>query len=243
MKGNLKVLPVKKLPDDSSVGKKKPLDTRLPGATESGGFKPFLMVITAPVRSGKSNLLVNLIFNKNFGYRNYFDEIMYISPTIANDDTGRAIMEDDKIIKITEGLDQLDLILESIVEIQRAKEKEDRGHTLLILDDCLGLIKTIGNSYFASLCSRYRHYKLSIVVTTQNFRSVPVTCRYNATAYIIFKTNNRKELKKMTEELDGNFPFLEIYNKATDARYDFLYLNQETIKAYKNFDELLYEKD
>ena len=136
-------------------------------------------------------------------------------------------MEDDKIIKITEGLDQLDLILESIVEIQRAKEKEDRGHTLLVLDDCLGLIKTIGNSYFASLCSRYRHYKLSIVVTTQNFRSVPVTCRYNATAYIIFKTNNRKELKKMEEELDGNFPFLEVYSKATDARYDFLYLNQE----------------
>ena len=35
-------------------------------------------------------------------------------------------MEDDKIIKITEGLDQLDLILESIVEIQRAKEKDTR---------------------------------------------------------------------------------------------------------------------
>ena len=167
---------------------------------------------------------------------------MHISPTIQNDDTGKAVMKDDNIIKITENLREIDLILESIVEIQKAKANEEREHTLIILDDCLGLIKNHGQSYFATLCSKYRHFKLSIIITTQNFRAIPITCRYNATCYIIFKTNNRKELAKMEEELEGNFPFLETYAEATEERYNFLYLNLEKIEAYKNFEELIYEK-
>jgi len=236
----LKVLPVKKLPDPSKE-KKRPLDPRLPGAIEGGGFKPFLMVISAPVRSGKTNLLVNILYNKNFYYK-HFDEIMFISPTIENDETGKVIMKDDKIVKLTENLKEIDLILEAIVELQKAKDGDERGHTLIILDDCLGLIKNQGQSYFATLCSKYRHFKLSIIITTQNFRAIPITCRYNATAYIIFKTNNKKELMKMEEELDGNFPFLELYAEATAERYNLLYLSLEKIEAYKNFDELLYEK-
>jgi len=238
---DLKVLPVKKLPDQSKGKRKKPLDSRLPGAKSDGGFKPFLLVITAPVRSGKTNLLVNLLYNDNF-YSDTFNEVMYLSPTIENDETGVAVMKDDKIIKITENLNNIDMILEAIVEMQKAQEEDEKEHTLIILDDCLGLIKNSGHSYFATLCSKYRHWRLSIIVTTQNFRAIPVTARYNATCYIIFKTNNRKELEKMEEELDGNIPFLELYAEATEERYNFLYLDMEKIKAYKNFDQLLYEK-
>ena len=46
----------------------------------------------------------------------------------------------------------------------------------------------------------------------------------------------------MVEELDGNFPFLELYSEATEKRYNFLHLDMEEIKAYRNFDELLFEK-
>ncbi len=118
----LKVLPVKKAPEVESKVKSK-LHPNLPGSTPSGGFKPFLMIITAPVRSGKSNLVISLIYNQ---YRDRFDDIIYISPTIANDDTGKAVMDDDKITKLTDSLEDLDLILQSIVEIQKSKEKEDR---------------------------------------------------------------------------------------------------------------------
>ena len=242
---DLTVLPVKKLPDPSGATKgnkkRRKLDPRLPGAMEDGGFKPFLLVVSAPVRSGKTNLLMALLYQDTL-LRDVFDEIMYISPTIENDATGWPAMKDEEVVKITEGLDQIDLILESIVEIQKAKSEEERDHTLIVLDDCLGLIKSTGHSYFATLCSKYRHWMISIIVTTQNFRAIPITARYNASHYIIFKTNNRKELEKFEEELDGNFPFLEIYAEATEKRYNFLYLDMEEIKAYKNFNHIIYEK-
>lgn len=239
---DLKVLPVRKLPEKDTLKLKRKLDPRLPGATKDGGFKPFLMVISAPVRSGKSNLIMSILYQDNL-LRGVFKEIMFISPTLENDDTLWAIRKDDEVIKITENLEELDLILESIVELQKSKEKEKREHTLLVLDDTLGLIKAGRESYFSALCSKYRHFRLSLIITTQNFRALPPTCRYNATYYIIFKTNNRKELDKMYEELEGNFPFLDVYAEATHDKYNFLYLNMEDIKAYKNFNTLLYEKD
>jgi hypothetical protein len=232
---SLKILPVKKLPDTLDTKKKKELDERLPKP-------PFLMVVQAPVRSGKTNFIINLLYNDNF-YRGHFEDVLYISPTIANDDTGKAVMDDEEVIKITENLEDIDLILESIVELQKQKDKKDRKQTLVVLDDMLGLIKSQGQSYFATLCSKYRHFRLSLIICSQNFRSIPVTARCNSTVYIIFKTNNKKELAKMEEEFDGNFPFAELYEYATKERYNFLYLDNEKIKAYKNFDELIYDKD
>lgn len=229
----LEILPVKK---NSKTDSKKDL---IPDPL----LKPeFLWIIYAPVRSGKTNLIVNLLERPDFGYRKYFDTIMYISPTIENDITGVSIMKDDKIIKITDNLEgSLDDILEAIV-IHRKKDK-DLKPMLIVLDDCLGIVKAVGHSYFSNLCSRYRHWKLSLIITTQSFKAIPPTARYNATAYILFKTHNKKEYEKIEEELQGNFPnFSEIFHEATDEKYSFLYLNMEKIKAYRKFEELLYEK-
>jgi hypothetical protein len=234
MNKRLQVLPVK---NAKNLANSKKLDNIPPPL-----LRPeFLMVIVGPVRSGKGNLLVNILENKNFGYKQYFDDIIYISPTIENDVTGRAIKADDSIMKITDNLDDIDLILSSIVELQQKKETIEP--TLIVLDDMLGLIKSTGHSYFSNLCSKYRHWKLSLIITTQSFRSIPVVCRYNATGYIIFKTHNKKEFTKLEEELEGNFPkFEELYDQATEKKYEFLFLDMEKIKAYKNFDTILYEK-
>jgi hypothetical protein len=238
---DLKVLPVKKLPEKGSLQTKRKLDPRLPGATEDGLYRPALVVIQAPVRSGKSNLVTSMLYQDNL-MRGVFDEIYYISPTVMNDDTTWAIRKDNDVIKIAEHLEEIDLILQSLVEIQKSKSDEERDHTLIVLDDMLGLIKTAGQSYFSTLCSKYRHWKISMWVCVQNFRSLPPTCRFNASHYIIFKTNNRKELGKMEEEFEGNFPFLELYEYATDERFQFLYLDLQEVNAYKNFDELIYQK-
>ena len=232
---SLKILPVKKLPEKAKRGKVQVPDP-LPKP-------PFLLVVQAPVRSGKTNLLINLLYNPIFNFREYFDEVIYISPTIENDATAEAAMKDEKVLKVTEGLDDIDLILESIVELQKKKDKEERKETLIILDDMLGMIKNQGKSYFASLCSKYRHWKLSLIVTSQSFRALPIICRSNATGYIIFRTHNKKEFAKMEEEFEGNFPdCIDLYKDATNEKYSFLYLDQEKIRAFENFDSLLYEK-
>ena len=198
----------------------------------------FLMVIVGPCRSGKGVYLMNLLLNKNLGYREHFDNIIYISPTLPSDKTGKILYKDDDITKITDNLEHLNDILRVIVDDQ----KESEESLLVVIDDCLGLLGS-NNSYFSTLCSKYRHYNMSLIVTTQNFRSVPLICRSNASAYVLFKSHNKKEIEKLEEELGGQYDrFLDLYNKGTDEKYSFLYLDTEKVTAWKKYDELLYEK-
>lgn len=106
---DLKVLPVKKLPEGGTQQSKRKLDPRLPGATEDGKYRPALVVIQAPVRSGKSNLVTSMLYQDNL-MRGVFDEIYYISPTVMNDETTWAIRKDDDVIKIAEHLEEIDLL-------------------------------------------------------------------------------------------------------------------------------------
>ena len=197
---------------------------------------PFLIVVQAPVRSGKSCLVMNLIYR---WYKKVFDEIIFISPTVKNDKTLKALYEDDDVIKLDKDLEGIDDFLAEIVKEQNETDEDEREHKLIVLDDCLGFLKK-GLSF---LCSRYRHFKLSIIITSQNFRSIPLICRVNSSAYILFRTHNKKELDKLYDEFSGNFPnFIELYNKATHDKYSFLYLDNEKIEARKNLTDVLYRK-
>jgi AAA+ ATPase superfamily predicted ATPase len=201
---------------------------------------PFLGVINGSVRTGKSTILMNMIYNKDF-YKNMFDKIIFISPTVLNDKTLKHLSEDDDIVKIYDHLDNIDSILKSIVDTKMENDKDDTTEDdwLIILDDMLGYIKPKG--YVSYLCTRYRHSKISLIFTTQLFRSIPNGIRTNASFYLIFKTNNQKEYNKYDDEFGNVFPhFKELYNEACEKPYNFLYLDMRDVKAYHNFDQLLY---
>jgi hypothetical protein len=227
MTNKLNILPIK-TQEDRSV-KSIPYPLQQPN---------FLLIVVGSCRSGKGVLLMNLIMNKNMGYRNYFDNIVYISPNLPSDKTGSILYKDEEIMKITEGLENLNEILEVIVDNQKKSDES----LLVVIDDCLGLIGG-DNNYFSTLCSKYRHFNISLIITTQNFRHIPITCRYNASGYILFKSHNKKEIEKLEEELGGMFPdFDSLYKEATKEKYSFLYLDMEKATAWKKYDELLWEK-
>jgi hypothetical protein len=227
MTNKLNILPIK-TQEDRSV-KSIPYPLQQPN---------FLLIVVGSCRSGKGVLLMNLIMNKNMGYRNYFDNIVYISTTLPSDKTGSILYKDEEIMKITEGLENLNEILEVIVDNQKKSDES----LLVVIDDCLGLIGG-DNNYFSTLCSKYRHFNISLIITTQNFRHIPITCRYNASGYILFKSHNKKEIEKLEEELGGMFPdFDSLYKEATKEKYSFLYLDMEKATAWKKYDELLWEK-
>lgn len=198
---------------------------------------PFLLILIAPVKSGKSVLIANLLYRF---YRGVFDEILFFSSTVMNDKTYESNVKiDDDIIKFHSDLERTEAMLEAYHKLRM--EENDNKRVLIVLDDMLGFLK----KGFGNLCTRYRQPNISIMVTTQNFRGLPRSCRYNAMGYIFFKSHNKKEKEAINEELADVFPegvFEKAYNEATNKKYNFLYCNlQDGKELYHNFTDQLYK--
>lgn len=233
MSKDLKILQVKKANKMNEYPKiKKPLPA-----------PPFTLALLAPTKSGKSNLIVNLLKNSYFGYDDIFNEIYYISPTVNLDDTLKSISEDDEIIKIDEEEDLkfLDDILNDIVKNQKSKSKEEREPILIVLDDCLDYLKK--SKRLDSLPSYSRHYNISIIITSQVYNALPTKLRKNASAYLIARIYNYKDLQNIEEEIGANFHnFRENYDIATKEKYNFLFVDNREIELWHNFEKLLWAK-
>lgn len=204
----------------------------------------FNAIFVAPTACGKSTTILNLLMNDNF-YKGVFDKVYYFSPSVNLDLTLKAIEEDEDIIKFSEDeeLSNADEILKAIVESQ--KEKKEEGEKvediLIVFDDMINYLSN--NSFIGSLFTKSRHFNITVWLTSQNYRSIPVKCRNNSQMILIYKLYNGQEVDKLEEEIGCNYPdFRKYYEEATKEKYHFLYLNLRDMKMYKNFTELLWSK-
>lgn len=229
----LKILPVKKV-DTQKTFNVNPVLLE----------PPFTQLLLAPTKSGKSVLIVNLLLNINF-YKDMFDEIYFISPTVYIDHTLKAIAEDDEIIKIheDEDLDKIDVILKDIIDEQKKLKMKDKEcpHILVVLDDMISYFKN--NTVLDKLPTVSRHYNLSFILSSQSYIGVPTKLRKNTAGYVIFKLYNNADLKAFYDDIGSQFKdFMEYYHEATEEKYNFLYANHREMKLYHNFTKLLWEK-
>lgn len=230
----LSILPVKK-------HNKKP-EFDLPDVLPSSSFS---FLITAPTRSGKSVGIVNLLYNDSINLKKQFPlgNIFYISPTVQLDDTLKAVMNDDDIVKIDdfESLDNLDTILSEIIKEQKETPEDERENLLIILDDCIDHLKK--SKVLANLTTKNRHYRISLIITTQSFRSVAPLIRKNVTCHLFYKMYNTKEIEAINEEILSGFEDgLKYYKIATEKPYSFLYANCRQMELYERFENKLWSK-
>ena len=203
---------------------------------------PFLQVCIAPPKSGKSNLIMNTLFNEDFyNASEYWDEVIMISPTQEFDHTLKnflPMLENCMRISDPEEIANLEGILREIIrgQLELKKKEEEMKRILIVLDDCVGYMKDV-----ALLTTKYRHYNLTLIITSQNFRSIPVITRNCAGSMILFHLNSAKELNKIEEEWGENFcaDFERLARKYTEHKYEFIVLNQESMKITHGFNEVI----
>ncbi len=229
------ILPVKEEAPDPRI---KPVHPNIPKP-------PALLLGIGSVKSGKTTLMNNLLLRPReegfYGAQEYFDDVMIISNTIGNDPTARFLKKAFNTKDFyTDGM------ISKLIEKQKSYgEKKDMPFIALLLDDILGS-NMKRNNEISFLATRYRHHNIGLMgIFTQNFKSVDTILRNNATDIIIFKQTNNKQLLQIAEEFHPVYrdikTFLQIYHKATEGKYNFLYLKIQEGKAYRNFEEILYE--
>ena len=203
---------------------------------------PCIMCIVAPTKSGKTNLLTNLLLRDDF-YKDVHDNVTIMSNTIDQDVTGRWLK---KSCDCYAGYS--DEILGGIIQQQKSFDDDDRPFIGMVFDDILGSLKR--SSYLNSLVTRSRHFGVGLLaISVQSFKAVGPVIRNNTNAFICLNLQNMSELDKISQEYNGMFggdeKFRKIYHKATEQRYDFLYLDLQSnpARAFKCFHEQLAEGD
>jgi hypothetical protein len=113
-------------------------------------------------------------------------------------------------------------------------QEKDQQRMLIVVDDCVGYM----GKALEKLSSKYRHYGISLIVSSQQFRMIPPTVRTCAGYWVLFRTYNEKEVAKMDEEFSGQFgKFLQAYRRATEEKYHFLYIDVNNSRTHQDFKE------
>jgi hypothetical protein len=83
---------------------------------------------------------------------------------------------------------------------------------------------------------------------TQYYTDLNPVIRTNTSIYMFLGSHSEKNKKKYAEELSTLFngeeaEFNKAWRKAKQSKYDVLTLDIRNLKAYRNFDTLIYERD
>lgn len=159
---------------------------------------PFRMMIVGPSGSGKTQLIMNMLMNQDFYWMKdepFFSKIYIMSPTVLADPIWKALKKNKQIFERVTITDQFETST-----LDEMLNSDDRSPKLLIIDDFAAHLKmtdkTILNCFFRS-----RHVNCSVILVSQNYKSIPKPCRLNASDIFLFNFTSQKELKLIEEEL------------------------------------------
>lgn len=186
---------------------------------------PALISVFGPTRSGKTAFTTSLLFSPD-GLAKRFEFIALLSPTAAKDKQWEPWVQltfhQDEVTP-----EKIEEFVADVLEFQGEIQRENpKAQSLIIVDDCLGSVKP--SSSLVKLCSRYRHYGLSMFWLSQQWRDFKPVTRTCSDFLVLFGTHNHKEKSKITDELSGAFPGFEgIYEEETSPRFGCLVVDQK----------------
>lgn len=211
------------------------------GAAGSGKTTTMLSLLKSHPTKSKPNV-------PRFYYK-YFDRIYLCSSSLNSLPLDKLNLNDDRVFN-----KYSDDMLERIIET----EKDDvNNNCLLILDDVIKSIKKSANMCRCVLNRRHiltnadeeDSASLSVWILSQRYNELPLTFRCNMNSFIIFRTDNKRELDNIKDELMGDLnkeQQNEVLKLAWNKKYSFLYvkMNKPTNeKYYQRFNKIIINED
>lgn len=208
---------------------------------------PSLSVFVGHVASGKSTLLYNLIKLTEPVFKG---NVILISPTMLNDPIQQKMLDDDMILESYDFFNNN--LMRSILDA--IKEDENEKY-LLVFDDILSMTPkhmTREGRWWNSYISQYRHRpnegQVSLMFFLQYFKDLSPVIRSNLSYLGLLGVHSEKHQAQYAEELSAatggtSESFFNCYNEAKKGKYDFLLLDFRKLRALKNLDVVLYDRD
>ncbi len=209
---------------------------------------PSLSVFVGHVASGKSTLLYNLI---RLTEPIFDGNVILISPTLLNDPIQQKMIDDDLI------LEHYDFFSNSLMQhiLEAIKQDEDNKY-LIVFDDILSMTPkhmTKEGRWWNSYISQYRHRpnegQVSLMFFLQYFKDLSPVIRSNLSYLGLLGVHSEKHQAQYAEELSAatggtSESFYKAYNEAkSGGKYDFLLLDFRKLRALRNLDTVLYDRD
>ena len=186
--------------------------------------------------SGKTSLLFSLFKSPKL-LRKVFHNIFLFQPHASagsiKDNIFDKIPDEQRFDELTE--ENLDYVVEF------CKEEDKRYNNVIIFDDMTAYLKDRDiQRKLKELIFNRRHYRTSIYFLVQSYISVPLQVRKAFNNLWIFKVS-KNELKTIFDEVVEQKKELvdDLVKCVFDAPHQYLFINTDTQRLFKGFDELI----
>jgi hypothetical protein len=185
--------------------------------------------------SGKTSILYSLFKSKKL-LKGTYDKVFLFRPTLSG-----ASMKDDIFEKLPQGQRYHELNYENLLNMV---ENLDEGNNCLIFDDMTAYLKNNDiRKLLQEIIYNRRHMHISIYFLCQTWHSIHKDIRRLFNNLIVFKTS-KNELETIFQELIAGYKDKtdEIYLFTFDKPHNYLFINVDSQRFYKDFDEIIFEK-
>ena len=190
--------------------------------------------------SGKTSLLYSFFESKKL-LKKVYHNIYLFQPSHS-----RVSMKDKLFEKLPDENKFEELDYDSLSEVmERIKAEDSKYNNCIIFDDQSVALKNNDTlKLLKELIFNRRHIRTSVFFLTQTFFSVPKEIRRLFSNVFVFKVS-RGELTTIFEELVEKHKdcMMEISKLVYDKPHNFLYINTESQRLFKNWDEILFNEE
>jgi hypothetical protein len=209
---------------------------------------PFSLMISGRSGSGKTNVLINILTNKDL-LKDYFHYIVVFSPTAGKyDDSYKSLNLPAESFKTDFSADDLNTLIENrkaLIDKKGIEWTVKNSRVLLIMDDVIANRDFLNSPEALKMFALLRHYQCSIIVLMQSYNKLPRALRINANATIVFPST-QSEIEVLLDEITPagitKKDFQKVIEYATEGKHDFLYINRHSERGQqirKNLDEVI----
>jgi hypothetical protein len=182
--------------------------------------------------SGKTSLLYSFFKSKDI-FKNTFDKIFLFQPSQS-----RQSMKDKLFDRIPDDQKYEELTLENLNNVE---ENLSEHNNVILFDDMAVFLRDKSiKKKLKELVFNRRHKHLSIIFLVQTYMSLESDIRKMFSNLFIFKCSKREMETIFDEHVElQNEYVLPIMKVVFDEPYQYLFLNTDSQRLFKGFDELL----